>query len=84
MDINRHKAIDMWGRKKYDLPDNATVEVHQETRYGGYCETCAYSYEVMEVYSVVDGQRTQIDTIETDLADLLRQILDDVVNRLDD
>lgn len=76
--MNKHPAIDKWGRKKYNLPDNATVLIEQETRGEGFCDTCWYEYEAMVVYSVIDGKREEIDELHADMASLLREILDDV------
>lgn len=77
--MNTHPAIDKWGRKKYNLPDNATVLIEQEARSGGYCETCYYEEEIMVIYSEVDGKRTKLDETYRDMASLLREILDSVV-----
>lgn len=77
--MNTHPAIDKWGRKKYNLPDNATVFIEQETRSGGYCETCYYEEEVMVIYSEVDGKRTKLAERSVDMATMLREILDAVV-----
>ena len=74
--MNTHPAIDKWGRKKYNLPDTATVLIEQERRSGGYCETCWYEEEVMAVYSVIDGKQTHLEDLYTDLASILREILD--------
>lgn len=77
--MNTHPAIDKWGRAKYNLPDNATVFIEQETYYGGFCETCRYEEEVMVVYSEVGGERTKVDELNTDMASILREILDAVM-----
>lgn len=76
MTMIQHKLIDKWGRAKYILPENATVRVEQKTLIGGYCPTCRYEYEVTKVFSTVDGVETQVDQYETDLASLLREIMD--------
>lgn len=77
--MNTHPAIDKWVRKKYNLPDNATVLIEQETREGGYCEACYYEKEVMAVYSLIDGKQTHLDDLCTDMASILREILDETV-----
>lgn len=70
--MNKHPAIDKWAQKKYELPAGTEVTIEQETRSGGYCETCWYSEEVMVVYA--NGK--EIDTLYTDLASILTEILD--------
>lgn len=82
MTMTQHKLIDKWGRVKYNLPENATVRVEQKTIYGGFCETCSYEYEVTKIYSIIDGVETELDQYETDLASLLREILDFAANEL--
>lgn len=74
--MNTHPAIDKWGRKKYNLPSNATVLIEQETRSVGYGGTHWFDEEVMSVYSVIDGKKTHLEDLYTDLASILREILD--------
>ena len=71
-----HPAIDKWGRKKYNLPENATVLIEQETRSVVYGETHWFDEEVMSVYSVIDGKKTHLEYLYTDLAGILREILE--------
>lgn len=74
--MNTHPAIDKWGRKKYNLPENATVLIEQETRSVGYGGDFWFEEEVMAVYSVIDGKQTHLEDLYTDLAGILREILD--------
>lgn len=75
--MSTHPAIDKWGRKKYNLPSNATVLIEQETRSVGYGGTYWFEEKVMAVYSVIDGKKTHLlEELYTDLAGILREILD--------
>lgn len=71
--LDSNAALIKWAEKKYG-GKYSTVKVLQETKYGGYCETCHYEYEVWNVY--LDGEMKE--SIETDLASLLNQILESV------
>lgn len=76
-----HPAIDKWGQKKYgkdyNLPEGCTFRIEQETRSGGYCDTCWYEDEVTAIYVTEPGQeeRKLVDEYE-DLAYYMREILD--------
>jgi len=48
------------------------LSVKQETRSGGYCETCYYEEEVWVVY--VNGK--SVHTFDSDLASILNEILE--------
>jgi hypothetical protein len=75
--MNRHPTIDKWAQKKYDFPAGTEFLIKQETRTGGYCETCFYSEEVMVVYRFDDqGALVEVDSLYTDLASILNEILD--------
>ncbi len=74
--MNTHPAIDKWGRKKYNLPENATVliEPYPSCVYGG---DFWFEEKVMAVYSVIDGKKTHLlEDLYTDLASILKEILD--------
>jgi hypothetical protein len=73
--MNKHPAIDRWAQKKYNLPEGTECLIKQETRAGGYCETCWYTEEVMVVYMFEDGALVELDTLYTDLASMLNEIL---------
>lgn len=78
-----HPAIDKWARKKFkdtfgggDWAD-ATFRVEQETYSRGYCETCGYDEEVVEIFVKQPGQKERLLTsITTDLATIMQEILD--------
>ena len=74
--MNSHVMIDKWGQKKYKMAEGTKFWIEQESRSGGYCETCWYEYEVMVVYADVDGRRTQIDELRTNLSEMLNEIMD--------
>lgn len=77
--MNMHPAIDKWARKKYDLAPDATVKIESETFYSGYCETCSYEEERMVVYVKNKHSWDKIDDMRSDLASLLKEILDDTM-----
>ena len=69
-----HPAIDKWAIKKFGLPaDTKDVRVESQTFTRGYCETC--SYEVTEVV-VRDKNYKELGRTDTDLATIMREILD--------
>lgn len=81
--MTEHPAIDKWARKRFAsmLVDidatTATFRIAQETEQHGYCETCSYETEVVEVYMKEPGKPwTYMTKIETDLAEIMREILD--------
>lgn len=70
-----NQLIRGWVQKKYpnlNVIDSDTVRLKQETRSGGYCETCYYEEEVWVVY--VNGK--SVHTFDSDLASILNEILE--------
>lgn len=49
--MSYEEAIVKWAAKKFNLDVDAIdkVTLDPETRWGGYCETCEYSYSVLDV-----------------------------------
>ena len=74
--MNTHAMIDKWGQKKYNMAEGTKFWIEQETRSGGYCETCWYEYEVMIVYAEIDGRQTKVGEINTTLPEMLNEIMD--------
>lgn len=73
--MDQHQLISTWGIKKYNLPEGTKVTVDSDLIQEGYCETCAYTAEVVRVYA--DGKL--IDTLyDMDLASMLNMILSEV------
>jgi hypothetical protein len=73
----QHPAIDKWARKKFNLPDKYTFRLEGGTAWEGYCETCRYEYSTVEVYAKQPGGTEYLhDTIHTDLANIMNEILD--------
>lgn len=60
------------------LNEAVKFEIEQETRSGGYCETCWYEYVAVVVYAV-DANGTRIEIYEdsdASLVDLMQEILE--------
>lgn len=74
----QHKAIDRWAIKKFGLPYGSIVRIEQEKRNDGYCETCSYEYDVVEVYVKTPDSKKEVlhTTIGTSLAEIMNEILD--------
>lgn len=73
--MDQHQLISTWGIKKYNLPEGTKITVESDSIQGGYCETCYYEEEVVQVYA--DGK--VIDTLyDMDLASMLNMILSEV------
>lgn len=74
LEATTHPAIDKWAIKKFNLPaDTKNVTVESEIVRRGYCETC--SYETTEVI-VRDSKYNELGRTATDLATIMREILD--------
>lgn len=73
-----HPAISAWAIKKFDLPEGTTARVESNRISGGYCETCWYEYEVMDVLAKKPGSDKE-ELVhrydEMDMATLLKDIL---------
>lgn len=64
--------INEWGCKKYNKPAGTVFRLVEDTHEGGFCETCWYSYDVVDVYA--DDVKIDYMTDVT-ISDLLREIL---------
>lgn len=71
-------ALKRYAAKRFDIDINKIdhVDAEQETRWGGYCETCEYQYAVIEfrVYRT-DGTSTTHDE-EREFVALLKDLID--------
>lgn len=73
------EKINNWGIKKYNLPEGTQISFEMGTRGSGYCETCYYEEAVLEVLAKKPGEvwPSTIDTMDTDLASMLIEIMGD-------
>ena len=78
--MNKHPVIDKWAQKKYKRPAGTEFVIKQESKSGGYCDTCRYDYETMVVYEVVGGSLVEIDEMYMDMPSILNEIFDSIEN----
>lgn len=76
--MNKHPVIDKWAQKKYNRPVGTEFLIKQETKSGGYCETCWYEYEAIVIYEVVNGSLVEIDEMDIDVPTLINEIFDSI------
>lgn len=72
----QHELITQWAIEKFNLSPDTQVYVEEETRSGGYCETCWYEYTEWEVYSYEGSKKVIHETFTDDFASILREVLD--------
>lgn len=61
------KDVKKWLKRQHDFTDDIkyVVSVQEDKRHGGYCETCAYTYTVVEItYVTEDGD---VNTYEEEI-----------------
>ena len=60
--------------RERDVDVREVLSYEEEMKYGGYCETCAYEYMVLEITYEDSNGKTQYYTYDGTFAELIRSL----------
>ena len=60
--------------RERDVDVREVTSYEEEMKYGGYCETCAYEYMVLEITYEDSNGKTQYYTYDGTFAELIRSL----------
>lgn len=60
--------------RERDVDVREVLSYEEEMKYGGYCETCAYEYMVLEITYKDSNNKTKYYTYDGTFAELIRSL----------